>query len=278
MKKGHASASVVSIMGLLQPFSRPPISKPFALRCRSACLNEMYGDHKVDVTLLPGTAEELKRLGYPVDILYKNKIEMRNLSLDAQKVKSTFSRQWKLVQARYDAKRKRLGKDRRGTAFEKIWDSTKHGDVSALEEDPDDQVYVYGWRLAFPESIRMLGHSTAELRAGAEPSVRMVVAHDMAHCVGSIMAGSALKDPNSNLLDLTTCMWNGESERRKTHCRNQTRFQINLDIELVSETNVFVSISFYSKRAVISTVISTVFMEVPLADSLENMLSRNRSH
>ena len=91
-KRGHASASVDALLGLLQPFMHQPVTKAFAKRVRAQGLGQMYGNAKRDITLMPGMQTELERCGYIVHIIYKNKVDMRELALAAQKVRSLESR------------------------------------------------------------------------------------------------------------------------------------------------------------------------------------------
>ncbi len=88
-KRGHATASVDAIMGLLEPFSRRPISGSFAKQVRAQALQAMYGNESHDITLMPGVARELERCGYRVQVDYKTKAEMIALALSAQKVRYT---------------------------------------------------------------------------------------------------------------------------------------------------------------------------------------------
>jgi hypothetical protein len=106
--------------------------------------------------------------------------------------------------------------DRVGTPFELPWNRDKNLDVSAMEKDPENQEYVYGWRIVYPGARDVLGFSTQRLRDGQPPLLRMTAAHDMAHCTRALMAGCAGKDANNNIFDLTTSMYAQESERADT--------------------------------------------------------------
>lgn len=86
-KRGHATASVDSIKGLLEAFMPQEISTSLAKRCRAVTLEAMYGNAKEDITLMPGIQLELERCGFDCEVLYKNKLEMVELTVAAQKVK-----------------------------------------------------------------------------------------------------------------------------------------------------------------------------------------------
>ena len=110
--------------------------------------------------------------------------------------------------------RKRLGaKDRVGTDYELPWDSTIHGDLSGFDGAAAGKNYVYSWHILFPNAKAILEENLALLNASKEPVVPPVAAHDMAHCVNALFAGSTTKDGNNNLLQIALSMFSKESER-----------------------------------------------------------------
>ena len=80
------------MMGLLQPYMHQPVTKAFAKHVRTQGLGQICGNVKRDITLIPGMQKELGRCGYIVNVIYNNKVDMRELALAAQKVRSLESR------------------------------------------------------------------------------------------------------------------------------------------------------------------------------------------
>jgi hypothetical protein len=113
--------------------------------------------------------------------------------------------------------RKRLGAQGRvGTDWELPWDDVVNGDVTKFDGDSDDQVYVYGWQVIFPEAKKFLAETAALLDADEQPVVPPVVGHDMCHAVEGIIVGATTKDGNKNLLVVSISMFAGETERKET--------------------------------------------------------------
>jgi hypothetical protein len=90
-KRGHSSASIDALVGLVQPFVHQPVPRSFVKRARSATLKAMYGNPTSDVTLIPGIAIALEEVGYVVTVHYKNRGEAIALALGAQKVRTRLS-------------------------------------------------------------------------------------------------------------------------------------------------------------------------------------------
>ena len=83
---GSQTTLVQALCGLITPFVRHIVTEKFCTRVLHTSLRQMYGTPEIDITLMPGIKDALEKVGYTVEIVYKDEAEAKELALAAQKV------------------------------------------------------------------------------------------------------------------------------------------------------------------------------------------------